>query len=749
MVTLWLVFSVPPAVPPPVVSAAAPATEFSAERARAHLEVIARQPRPVGSAAHAETRAYLAEMLAELGLEAEVQRATGIRRAGDVIRAAPVANLMARLPGTDSTGAIVLLAHYDSVPNAPGAADAGHGVVAVLETLRALQAGPRLRNDLIALFTDAEEVGLLGAQAWVDEHPWAQEVGLVLNAEGRGHTGPVHMFRTTPNNGGMIRMLAAAAPYPSAESAANEIFQRMPNDTDLTVFDQAGYAGMDFANVHGLTHYHTPLDNLDNADARTLQHHGSYLLSLSRAFGDHDLGELAAPDRSYFSLPGLGLVHYPMALALPLALLAAVFVVVSLLSLGRRGRWSWGGSARGLLHFAGALLLLPLLASVFWLWLSGHVPETRWFAHGEPYDSGRFLLGTCLLVMALYAASIGWLRLQPLELLSPVLGTWAGLGLLTAWLMPGAAYLFLWPLLFATLGLVLSERAVLRGFRVHAVVLSLAAIPLLVLQAPQVEAAAVALTLDAIPVITVALVLGLGLLALQFDFLRTSMGRVAPLALAVAGLAVLIMAQQDAGFDAERKKPNGVHYFADLDAGEAVWYSHDPAPDEWTRHFLGDDPQRGALPAWAPAAFAGADGVLQQSATVTEMRGTRAELLSATRSGEGRRLRLKIIAPPGNHSTVITFPGGTEIIAVTIDGRSVPADPAWDTPALQLLLFALPEEGIELELVTEQARPLPLQLRVNLRGLPDAEGAVPPRPDHMMPGSQLGDLTRLQRRLEL
>ena len=202
----------PPAVPPPVMPAAADSAAFSAERARLPLRELTRSPRPVGSVAHAQTRAYLFDALRDLGLEPELQQATAVRRKADTVRAARATNILARLPGTDSSGAVVLVAHYDSVPNAPGAGDAGHGVAAILETVRALKAGPPLRNDLIVLFTDAEEVGLLGAQAYVDAHPWAADTGVVLNAEGRGHAGPVHMFRTTANNGELIRALGRHAP---------------------------------------------------------------------------------------------------------------------------------------------------------------------------------------------------------------------------------------------------------------------------------------------------------------------------------------------------------------------------------------------------------------------------------------------------------------------------------------------------------------------------------------------------------
>ena len=94
-------------------------------------------------------------------------------------------------PGRDGQrqGAL-LMAHYDSVPNSPGASDDGAAVASLLETLRALRGGPRLKNDVIFLFTDGEEVALLGSKAFVEEHPWARDVGLVLNFEARGYTGP-------------------------------------------------------------------------------------------------------------------------------------------------------------------------------------------------------------------------------------------------------------------------------------------------------------------------------------------------------------------------------------------------------------------------------------------------------------------------------------------------------------------------------------------------------------------------------
>jgi hypothetical protein len=744
----------PPAVPPNAVPATAAEAGFSAERARVHLRNITRSPRPIGSQAHAEVRAYLVDQLRNLGLEPELQRATAVHHTGNTLAAGFVVNVVARLPGTDSTAAVVLLSHYDSVPTAPGAADAGHGVAAILETVRALRAGPPVRNDVVVLITDGEETGLFGAQAYVDEHPWARDTGIVLNAEGRGHTGPVQMFRTTAGNGRMIETLAAAAPYPAAQSLANEIFRLMPNDTDLSVFERAGYAGMDFANVHGLTHYHSPLDSFENADPRTLQHHGSYLLGLTRAFGDLDLQALAAPDRIYFSLPLVGVVHYPMSWAVWLAVLAAL-LVSGIAAVALRQRAVEGRDIRnGALFLAAALVVLPLLALACWRLLALWVPEVDWFSHGSPYGSGRYMLGISLLVIALFLAVAGrWSgRVPPAGTLVAAMIAWAILGLVSAAWLPGASYVFLWPPLFAALGFATwLGREGERGAWV-APVLVIAALPAILLVAPLAEGMAVALTLDMIAAPTVLVTLAMALLVLQFDFAvrRLRPAFAVPGLLALAGAVLLGAALHDAEINEERKKPNSVQYITDLDAGEARWYSTDPAPDEWTRHYLGDAPVRAVLPPWAPARLVGGDGVAWQApAVVRDFPSPSALLLESAPAGEGRRLRLRIVPAEGSHFEVVGFPGAAGLSGLRIEGREVPMQPAGAGEEFQLVVFAMPPAGMDLEFLAADPNPVQVYLRSNFLGLPPtATGESPPRPPHLMQGGRLGDLTRVQRTLE-
>ena len=304
---LAVVLGVAPIAPMTPVPASAPVTVFSAERAMRTLAVIAEKPHPTGTVADDEVRDYLVHELEMLGFAVEVEDATALtevyaKRWGIPVVAARVRNIVARWRGREAGPALLLLAHYDSRELAPGASDDGYGTATLLETARALAASPPLRHDVLLLLTEGEEQGLLGAKAFLDESRVAREVGLVLNFEARGDRGPVLMFQTSEHAGALVDVLANAAPHVAATSLSQEIYRRMPNDTDLTLWLRAGYPAMNFANVDGFGRYHQPTDTVANADAATLQHHGSYALALTRAFAGRDVVvPPATGDEVYFT----------------------------------------------------------------------------------------------------------------------------------------------------------------------------------------------------------------------------------------------------------------------------------------------------------------------------------------------------------------------------------------------------------------------------------------------------------------
>ena len=183
--------------------------EFSSARAMDVLRVVAAEPRPIGSPRSVAVRDFIYGRLEELALDPHVQTSEVVS-AREPRVAGVVHNVVARLPGHDPSRAILLVAHYDSVPTAAGAADDGSGVAALLETARALRSGPSPRNDIIFLFTDGEERGLLGSQAFLRDEPWAYAAGVVLNFDSPGSSSPALMYETSPGNGLLISHYLAA-----------------------------------------------------------------------------------------------------------------------------------------------------------------------------------------------------------------------------------------------------------------------------------------------------------------------------------------------------------------------------------------------------------------------------------------------------------------------------------------------------------------------------------------------------------
>jgi hypothetical protein len=348
----WIAISLVPLPRAKPLPANAAPQDFSAARALDQIRVIAENPHPPGSAEHQRVRDYLVAELTKLGVAPELEAGFASITLGSFHAEGNVENIVTRLPGSGNTRPVMLAAHYDSVTRGPGASDDGSGVAVLLETLRALRAGAPLRNDVIFLITDGEEKGLLGAQVFMRDHPWRNEPGMdqpgvtqpgvTLNFEARGTAGNAFMFETSAGNEWLIRDLQFAVPQADATSLAYEIYRRMPNDTDLTVFKRGGLAGMNFAYIERPEFYHTAQDDVAHLDPRSLQEQGRYALSLVRRFGNEDLSQKHSGDAVYFPTPFTSLIVYPASWVKPIAWLAAAGLATALAygwKRGARGRW--------------------------------------------------------------------------------------------------------------------------------------------------------------------------------------------------------------------------------------------------------------------------------------------------------------------------------------------------------------------------------------------------------------------------
>ena len=249
-----------------------PVTEFSTDRALQHVEIISKQPHAVGFEAHETVKKYIIDQLAQLGLETSIQQGYS---AGDWGNFSKAENIIARIKGSRPGKALLLLSHYDSNPHSSlGASDAGSGVATILEGLRAYLATKTIpENDIIILISDAEELGLNGADLFVNSHPWAKNVGLVLNFEARGSGGRSYMLiETNRGNGRLIEEFTKANPdFPTANSLVYSIYKLLPNDTDLTVFrEDRDIEGFNFAFIDDHYDYHTVRDNYARLDRNSL-----------------------------------------------------------------------------------------------------------------------------------------------------------------------------------------------------------------------------------------------------------------------------------------------------------------------------------------------------------------------------------------------------------------------------------------------------------------------------------------------
>jgi hypothetical protein len=435
-------------LPPPALTANAPAPLFSAGRAFATVKAITSTPRLVGSPAFESAKATVLAQMAALGLLTDVQDAS--------LDGVKVENVVGQLPGSLSQDAILLTAHLDSVANSPGATDDGSGVAEVLETMRALQAAGPLRNTVIALITAPEENCCYGAEAFVSQHPWARYVRLVINVDAGGLNGPSILAASGPQEGWLIEQMAGTLPNPVGSSAIEALGGPA---TDYTLmFRKVSWMGFDF-NLSWSKRIHSPLDSVANVDLASIQHQGEHMLALVRQFGNLSLEFPKVPRPVYFDVLGLTMLVYPTTWVLPF-LLGLTIIFAGVIGLGI---WRKRLSLGGLTAAAWALLLsaltvpLLLLALTELVILVGPTPQLASALTGDSLLSNSLRWGSAILTAGTTWLCFGLFRKTRIKKSSDlVTGTYLALYLgacATSLAVPGLSYIFVWPLLAGLIAL--------------------------------------------------------------------------------------------------------------------------------------------------------------------------------------------------------------------------------------------------------------------------------------------------------
>ncbi|GGA67333.1 aminopeptidase [Flavobacterium palustre] len=564
-------------------------TEFSTKRALTHVKTISQKPHYVGSENHNQVANYLQNELTKLGLKPSIQEGYTLTDWGNLTKSK---NIIARIEGSKNTKALVLLSHYDSAPHSasPGASDDASGIATILESLRAfLHNKTPHQNDIIILFTDAEELGLNGAALFATQHQWAKDVGLVLNFEARGSSGPSYMLMETNNgNAGMVQNFAAANPtFPVSNSLMYSIYKMLPNDTDLTVFrEQGNIQGFNFAFIDGHYNYHTAQDNYNNLDPNSLAHQGSYLMPLLNHFSNSDLNTTkSVEDYVYFSIP-FSFINYPFSWVIPMVIIAfGLFFFFIFLGIAKR-ILTFPKMLQGFIPLLGAVFSAGLITFLGWKILLQIYPQYNDLLNGFTYNGHAYIAAFVLLSIAICFAFYHFFtpnKITANHFVAPIF-IWLLINTGIAFNLQGAGFLII-PVYF---GIFMFGFYILtqKYSPVFNLILS---IPALLIIAPFIEMFPVGLGLKVLFGSAVLTVLCFGLLLPTLgNYVQKGSWSILFL---LAAIGFFAKAHSNADYEKGKAKSNSLVYLYDADTNNAQWLTYDKNLDSWTKNYLGEDPK--------------------------------------------------------------------------------------------------------------------------------------------------------------
>jgi hypothetical protein len=725
-------------LPPTPSSAAAPPHEFSAERALATLgrTLGDSAPHPTGSRAIVAVRQRIESELRSIGLEPTTATRTICGRYGACAR---ITNVVARRAGRRSDGAVVLAAHYDSVGAGAGAADDGIGVAVLLESARAMSKDPPSERPITFLFTDGEEVGLLGAEAFVRDAKELATSAVVLNAEARGTSGPSLMFETSRGNAVLVGAFASATRRPAASSLFYSIYRRLPNDTDLSVFKRAGLAGLNFAPIGGVARYHTPLDDLEHLSPATLQQQGDNVLGTARELAARTAGFSAPGDLAFADVAGRFVVRWPLGASL---WLTAGFGLLLAFALGLAARARQLDPKAAIV--ATAAWPVPLVVAALGSFgVTSALRAVGGLPTGWPADAWLILVALGALSLTLLTVSLlARPRTSATAEWAAAALWWSALSALVAIALPEASPLTVLPLAaFALFGALAAAKPHPLTFALRW--LAPPAVTLLVWP-PVLRLAYDAVGLDAGAV----LASGLVLTAAPAMPIATLVSRATRrnLAISLGALCVVtcVLIPFAAPYSADVPQRLSLAYHQDTSSGAARWLvdaSSGEVPPGLIRvagfssTVVDPFPWQGG---WTPRALtAPADGIA--------LEGPRFDVERESSRGSIRTLRAKVRSSRGARLLTLHLPSDGAIAAVRVEGE--PATPRPGTRWSSVSFWGDTDAGIVVELDVRRATRIVVS--DHTPGLPaSGDRLQAARPPWAVP-SQLGDATVASRDVEL
>ena len=572
------------------------ANVFSLENALNHLKKITKEPHYVGSNEHKNVQNYIVSELQKMGFETEIQTQTAINKKW--FAATTAENIIAKLKGTGSEKALLLLTHYDSNPHSSlGASDAGSGVVTILEGLRAFLAKNETpKNDLIILISDAEELGLLGAQAFVDKHPWTKDIGLVLNFEARGSGGPSYMLMETngKNSKLLSEFLAAKPNFPAANSLMYSIYKKLPNDTDLTIFrEDANINGFNFAFIGDHFDYHTAQDSYERLDRETLLHQADYLKSSLNYFSNSDLTDFNSDkDFVYVNFPFIKLITYPFSWVFPMVILCAILFLVLLFFGISFNKIDLKGALKGFIPFLVSLILCGGISFGLWKFLLIIHPQYNDILHGFTYNGYQYIIAFVFLnlwiLFTIYKRTATEKKTTNL-LIAPIF-FWLVLNFVISAFLKGSGF-FIIPVICALVVLIVAIFLNLED-KYKRILCTILSIPTLYIFAPLIKMFPVGLGLKVLFISAIFIVFVFGVMMLSFHQKKSFWTQKWSGFLAFLFFGI---ATYNSGFSIDNKKPNSIVYVQNSDNRTAYFGTYNTTLDSYTKQIFKGDFTKGGI----------------------------------------------------------------------------------------------------------------------------------------------------------
>ncbi|WP_165749531.1 M20/M25/M40 family metallo-hydrolase [Cellulophaga sp. Z1A5H] len=732
LILIIIYFGFKSSMPGDIIDKELTETEFATERALVHVKKISTKPHSVGFPAHKEVRNYIRRELEKLGLQTSVQEGY---TTGDWANLSKAVNIIAKIEGTEKGKALVLLSHYDSNPHSSlGASDAGSGVATILEGVRAFLAeNKKPKNDIIILFTDAEELGLNGADLFVNNHPWSKDVGLVLNFEARGSGGPSYMLiETNRGNSNLIKEFTKANPdYPVANSLVYSIYKMLPNDTDLTVFRKDGdIEGLNFAFIDDHYDYHTEKDTYERLDRNTLAHQGSYLMPLLHHFSTADLSNLKSlNDYNYFNVPFFKLVSYPFDWVWPLFIIALIFFFALILHGFKKKSLNLKDSALSFIPLLSTIVINGIVGYFSWPILKSSYPQYQDILHGFTYNGYTYITAFVLFSLAVcFFIYHKFRKINTANLLVGPLVLWLIIcGGLSTYL-PGASF-FIIPV-FALLAAFL---VVINQEKPNAYLLVFLLIPALWIFTPFIKMFPVGLGLKMMVASTVLTTLVFVLALPVFSFYKHK-NRVAFI-LMLLFITAMVSAHLNAGFSEDHAKPTSLVYVLNADTNDAQWATYDHVLSGWTAQFVGADKKvpeklsKNTISSKYKTAF-----TYTSKAPLKNIAAPKVEKTRDTIIGTERHVKI-CITPQRNINRLDIFTAQTNIIKASVN--SVPLSDYFlknRTPGKLITHYISDNEYTELSLILPIDEKFELKLyEASNDLLTNSQFTVPARPKNAIP----------------